>query len=114
MQSVEIITMWNESGIGPVEEMIREQMKSGEIQDISGLDVLRLLKLKKQTSLFHKPEIDFSKINASDTYYLYYNYHRSTGYKSQIKKDEQGKFEVEVNQPKSGFCAFCSEVIIFH
>lgn len=91
-------------GIGKLEQYINKIIPTGTYGKVSS-DTLNEIFLFKGIPLM--------PIDGYD-YYVYYNYHSSSGYKTDIYIDDSGEIAVKVNPPKGMvMCAFWNEIIIF-
>lgn len=115
------IARWDCCGQGPVEQYIMEDFLdyendgNGAIGALDGWELEDLLRFKNEEDLNGPQLIPSEPIWPTREYYLYYNYHSSSGYHTKILgADSDGEIELKIIEPKGGvLCAFWSEVIVF-
>jgi hypothetical protein len=97
------LARWESSGIGHVEKYLQETVGQGEIGLINGAIVEDLLTSRG---------LNIKSGDPSKKYYVYYNYHPTSGYKTRFEISSQG-IRYKVDKP-NGFSlqAFVSEIVI--
>lgn len=110
MKTYKEIIKWFNNGIGEVERAISERVVEGNITEIKGLELERLIEIRNKYPYGEKINLN---IYPNDTYYIYYNYHSSTAYHTDFTEEDD---ILKPNIKKTdGFCfpACTSEVVVF-
>lgn len=82
-------------------------------QELANNNSFKPIPADKVFELFEAYGIPLMPIRGHD-YYVYYNSHPSSGYRTTLYVNDQGQIDYKVEPPKGGvFNAFWSEVVVF-
>jgi hypothetical protein len=100
---LELIRVTN-MGQGNAELLAEEICKDNSFEPVSA---------SKIQELFFALRIPLLPIKGH-SYYVYYNYHSSSGFKTVLYINDEGQLAFKVERPQGGvLCAFWSEIVIF-
>lgn len=104
MKRILELVKWDSCGIGEAESFAEKAAFHNEFVPLEGGLINDLFKLKN---------IPLKAIDNQD-YYVYYNYHSSSGYKTILYVNDEGQISFKVEKPQGGvLCAFFAEIIVF-
>ncbi|MNV02131.1 hypothetical protein D3C71_923580 [compost metagenome] len=119
MPEINTLYSWADMGKNGVDIYIADSVPQGELRALGADQLREILDMRNADRRWAYEKnseklIDSDKVEDGKKYYIYYNYHSSSGYKTEITVDENRTFKVFVHKPIGlTLCSFWSEVIIF-
>lgn len=104
MKHILELVRWNSMGLGEAEQFAKHISTNNDFfpVDYSIID-----------NLFQYKNIPLKAIWGHE-YYIYYNYHSSSGHHTVLYVNDKGKIDFKVENPVGGvLCAFTAEIVIF-
>lgn len=112
MPEIKILYSWNDLGQNRIDHYIAKKIKRGTIQKLSSDDLKQLIEVKNKF-LNQNEILNINLINDGKDYYIYYNFHPSSGWQTEFKIKDNGEIQPIVNKPTGMVLqAFWSEVKI--
>lgn len=95
---------WNSCGVGKAEQYAKF---------LAGDSAFSKINSHELNTLFYSSSTPLKAVD-NEEYYIYYNYHSSSGYSTHLYVDDNNEIKYKIDKPNGMvFCAFFSEVIVF-
>lgn len=112
MAQIKVLYSWGEMGQHGVDYYIASVIKPGTYVKISGSELKPLVDQQNRVHKEFKDKfLDVDLIDEAKDYYLYYNFHPSSGWQTEFEIDGNGNIQPMVKRPTGMVLqAFWSEV----